>query len=58
MDANLIRLLQTLKDVDADYQDIPDDVFYKLYIIWYKSWKQQNLKSFILSNKQKAWESK
>ena len=51
MDSNLLRLIQTLKDVDRDYEDIPDDVFYKLYIVWYNSWKKWKLKDFILSNK-------
>ena len=51
MDSNVLRLIQTLKDVDRDYEDIPDDVFYKLYIVWYNSWKKWKLKDFILSNK-------
>lgn len=50
MDTNIIRLLQTLKDVDKDYEDVSDDEMYRLYIIRYTSWKKGTLKDFILSN--------
>jgi len=50
MNENIIRLLQTLKDVDKDYEDVSDDEMYRLYIIRYTSWKKGTLKDFILSN--------
>lgn len=56
MDSNLLRLIQTLKDVDRDYENVPDDVFYKLYIVWYNSWKKWKLKDFIFNNC-KQWEN-
>lgn len=47
-----MRLIQTLKDVDKDYEDISDDEMYKLYVVRYTSWKKGTLKSFILTNTQ------
>lgn len=52
MNENIIRLLQTLKDVDKDYEDVSDDEMYRLYIIRYTSWKRWTLKDFILTNTQ------
>lgn len=56
MNENIIRLLQTLKDVDKDYEDVSDDEMYRLYIIRYTSWKKGTLKDFILSNSYQ-WEN-
>lgn len=46
-----MRLIQTLKDVDKDYEDISDEDLYKLYIVRYTSWKKGKFKDFYFINK-------